>query len=89
MYIGSIQDLLQEIKGEVSVLSFQDSYPNYRNIRLSETGDLKEAARNLFSAMRMLDADPGHVIIGEWVPDVGLGRAINDRLRRAAAKSER
>ena len=88
MYIGSIQNLLQQIEGDVSVLSFQDSYPNYRNIRLSETGDLKEAARNLFSAMRMLDADPGRIIIGEWVPDEGLGRAINDRLRRAAANED-
>ena len=88
MYIGSIQNLLKEIKGEISVLSFQDSYPNYRNIRLSETGDLKEAARNLFSAMRTLDADPGRIIIGEWVPDEGLGRAINDRLRRAAANED-
>ena len=88
MYIGSIQNLMQQIKGDVSVLSFQDSYPNYRNIRLSETGDLKEAARNLFSAMRTLDADPGRIIIGEWVPDEGLGRAINDRLRRAATNED-
>jgi L-threonylcarbamoyladenylate synthase len=88
MHIGSIQNLLKEIKGEISVLSFQDPYPNYRNIRLSETGDLKEAARNLFSAMRTLDADPGRIIISEWVPDEGLGRAINDRLRRAAANED-
>jgi L-threonylcarbamoyladenylate synthase len=88
MRIGSIPDLLKETKGEVSVLSFQDAYPNHRNFRLSEKGDLNEAARNLFSAMRMLDSDTSNTIIGEWVPDVGLGRAINDRLRRAGSQEK-
>jgi L-threonylcarbamoyladenylate synthase len=36
--------------------------------------------------MRKLDADHHSVIIAELVPDYGLGRAINDRLKRAAAK---
>jgi L-threonylcarbamoyladenylate synthase len=53
---------------------------------LTETGDLREAARNLFSAMRELDASDTEAIVAEWVPDTGLGKAINDRLRRAAAK---
>ncbi|MFM2201423.1 MAG: hypothetical protein RL040_623 [Bacteroidota bacterium] len=88
MHVGNIADLLRETEGEVSVLSFQDPYPNHRNFRLSETGDLNEAARNLFSAMRMLDSDPSNTIIAEWVPNVGLGRAINDRLRRAASQAK-
>jgi L-threonylcarbamoyladenylate synthase len=88
MHAGNITDLLRETEGEVSVLSFQDPYPNHRNIRLSETGDLNEAARNLFSAMRILDSDPSNTIIAEWVPNVGLGRAINDRLRRAASQAK-
>jgi len=88
MHVGNIADLLKEIEGEASVLSFQDPYPNHRNIRLSETGDLNEAARNLFSAMRILDSDPSNTIIAEWVPNVGLGRAINDRLRRAASQAK-
>jgi L-threonylcarbamoyladenylate synthase len=88
MHVGNISDLLKETEGEASVLSFQDPYPNHRNIRLSETGDLKEAARNLFSAMRMLDSDPSNTIIAEWVPNVGLGRAVNDRLRRAASQAK-
>jgi L-threonylcarbamoyladenylate synthase len=36
--------------------------------------------------MRKLDADHHEIIIAEFVPDYGLGRAINDRLKRAAAK---
>ena len=52
---------------------------------LSETGDLREAAANLFSAMRELDRTGAVAIAVEPVPEDGLGEAINDRLRRAAA----
>ncbi|MCS6929520.1 MAG: L-threonylcarbamoyladenylate synthase [Saprospiraceae bacterium] len=62
--------------------------PHNQSIVLSQTGDLKEAARNLFSALRSLDsASDVDVIWAEECPAVGLGRAINDRLRRAAAKA--
>ena len=84
--VGNIHELLHEHGNDVSILSFKDSFHNFRNIRLSEIGDLHEAARNLFAAMRKLDADHHSVIIAEFVPDYGLGRAINDRLKRAAAK---
>ncbi|MEX0654804.1 MAG: L-threonylcarbamoyladenylate synthase [Phycisphaeraceae bacterium] len=50
---------------------------------LSPTGDLVEAAANLFAAMRRLDGAGVDLIVAERVPDEGLGRAINDRLRRA------
>lgn len=85
MLVGNIHDLLHEHGSDVSILSFKDSFHNFRNIRLSETGDLHEAARNLFAAMRKLDADQHSIIIAEFVPDYGLGRAINDRLKRASA----
>jgi L-threonylcarbamoyladenylate synthase len=52
---------------------------------LSAEGDLREAAANLFGAMRRLDARGLDCIVAEPVPDSGLGRAINDRLRRSAA----
>jgi L-threonylcarbamoyladenylate synthase len=55
-------------------------------VALSPTGDLAEAAQHLFAAMRQLDAADVAVILAENVPDEGLGRAINDRLRRAAAR---
>ena len=51
---------------------------------LSATGDLHEAARELFAALRRLDSSHVDLIIAEMFPEVGLGRAINDRLRRAA-----
>lgn len=52
---------------------------------LSETGDLREAARNLFSHLRALDATKAKAIAVMPIPETGLGEAINDRLRRAAA----
>ncbi|NJP30610.1 L-threonylcarbamoyladenylate synthase [Micromonospora thermarum] len=52
---------------------------------LSAGGDLTEAAARLFDALHRLDATGVSEIVAEPVPDVGVGRAINDRLRRAAA----
>lgn len=53
---------------------------------LSKTGDLDEAAANLFAALRVLDArGPGGRIAVAPIPETGVGLAINDRLRRAAA----
>ena len=53
---------------------------------LSERECLREAAANLFAAMRRLDALELDYIAAHPVPEVGLGHAIMDRLRRAAAK---
>jgi L-threonylcarbamoyladenylate synthase len=56
-------------------------------LTLSETGDLTQAAARLFHALHDADAmaGPDGSIAFAPVPEVGLGRAINDRLRRAAA----
>ena len=53
-------------------------------MNLSERGDLTEAAANLFSYLRALDAEHARAIAVMPVPNDGLGEAINDRLRRAA-----
>jgi L-threonylcarbamoyladenylate synthase len=81
---GDLDKLIQEYPPEeTGILSFQRDYnAPYQRI-LSPAGDLQEAARNLFSALRALDEAPVDVILTEYVPDTGLGRAINDRLRRA------
>jgi L-threonylcarbamoyladenylate synthase len=50
---------------------------------LSQSGDPAEAAANLFAALRRLDACGARRIVAELAPERGLGRAINDRLRRA------
>ncbi|TWG89622.1 L-threonylcarbamoyladenylate synthase [Mesorhizobium sp. J18] len=56
---------------------------------LSEAGDLREAAANLFSHMLRLDRSGATTIAVEPVPKHGLGEAINDRLARAAAPRDK
>src|SRR4030042_2021693 len=53
---------------------------------LSKKGDFREAAANFFAAIRRLDELNLDLILAETIPEVGLGRAIMDRLRRARAK---
>ena len=54
-------------------------------LNLSPSGNLEEAAANFFAMLRALDRPPFTAIAVMAVPDTGLGRAINDRLRRATA----
>ncbi len=56
---------------------------------LSETGDLREAASNLFAHMQDLDRSGARTIAVEPIPFDGLGEAINDRLSRAAAPRDK
>lgn len=55
------------------------------DMTLSASGDLHEAAAALFGALHALDGQGARVIAVAPIPETGLGRAINDRLRRAAA----
>lgn len=67
-------------KGEV-LLGFG---PMECSLNLSPSGDLDEAGENLFSALTTLDQSGAPIAVAP-IPDVGVGIAINDRLRRAAA----
>ena len=72
---------------KIGLLAFQGpttSFPFQHIEVLSKKGDMKEAAANLFAAIRRLDALNLDMIIAEAIPEVGLGRAIMDRLRRAS-----
>jgi L-threonylcarbamoyladenylate synthase len=70
-----------------SLLAFGPSVPAHSGpvLNLSPAGDLVEAAANLFAALRALDASGAATIAVMPIPAHGLGEAINDRLRRAAA----
>ncbi|MFO1127198.1 MAG: L-threonylcarbamoyladenylate synthase [Rhodospirillales bacterium] len=57
-------------------------------LSLSRAGNLEEAAANLFQMLRALDRTGVGTIAVAPIPDVGLGRAINDRLRRAATRDD-
>jgi len=88
--IGNIEQLLTENNGhKVGVLAFNKYYlarENDNQVVLSEVGDVVEAATKLFSGLRYLDEAGLDLIVSEYVPESGLGRAINDRLNRASAK---
>lgn len=85
--IGNIEQLLQKYPAHCSsILTFQKDYNSPNQIILSRSGSVDEAAQNLFASLRSLDKMETDVILTELVPEEGVGRAINDRLRRAAVK---
>ncbi len=89
--LGKLDDLINRYDQkeiDFAVLSYDKKYPNIpesRQFILSPSRDLAEAAKNLFEGMRILDKLDVSVILAELLPEEGLGTAINDRLRRAAA----
>ena len=86
LILGDLHQLMAEYPAHCTgFLSFrEDLHSPFQKI-LSPEGNLEEAAKNLFSSLRALDKMPIQVILGELVPDIGLGKAINDRLKRASA----
>lgn len=88
IHTRTIEAAMDEHSGrKMGLLSFRSDYPGTNWVSrevLSNSGDLAEAARNLFAAMRRLDGSGADIILAEYFPDEGLGRAINDRLQRAS-----
>jgi L-threonylcarbamoyladenylate synthase len=77
----------RDVKPGEALLAFGAHVPEGARVtrNLSPTGDMKEAAANLFAMLRELDSGGAPTIAVMPVPERGLGEAINDRLRRAAA----
>ena len=74
---------------KIGLLAFQETknHLKFHSVEvLSKKGDIREAAANLFAAIRRLDALNLDLIVAEPIPEIGLGRAIMDRLRRASGK---
>ena len=76
----------REVKRGEALLAFGAQVPPHAGpvFNLSASGDLLEAAANLFAGLRRLDDAGAHGIAVMPIPEEGLGEAINDRLRRAA-----
>lgn len=74
---------------KIGLLRFKNEFNEMNNYKvevLSKEGNLKEAARNLYAALHRLDRSNLDLIIAERLPDLGLGKSINDRLERAIKK---
>lgn len=73
--------------GYLAFQEFNEAIPEENQLILSPSGDYKEAAKHLFAFMRQLDSKENvETIYVELLPEKNLGRAINDRLVRAATK---
>ncbi|HOX83810.1 MAG TPA: L-threonylcarbamoyladenylate synthase, partial [Chryseolinea sp.] len=84
--VGNIEELLQQHStSRTALLTFSKDFRHSYQFILSPSASMNEAAQNLFTALRELDKMPIDVILAEFVPELGLGKAINDRLIRAAA----
>lgn len=85
--LGTREQLLAHSYLKAGTIVFQNQLPGISDVKqviLSPSGNLEEAAQHLFAALRQLDKTDVEIILAELVPETGLGRAINDRLRRAA-----
>ena len=91
--VNSLQDESQFIASKenlkIGLLRFKELSPNvnqaYQEI-LTTTGDLNEAAKNLYAALHRLDHLGLDIILAEKLPSEGLGITLNDKLKRASNK---
>ena len=75
----------------VAAICFSENFPSVsveKKIMLSSSGDLEEAAQHLYAVLYELDKGNYDLIIAEKMPDTGLGKAINERLIKAADNSQ-
>ncbi|MCW3126527.1 MAG: Threonylcarbamoyl-AMP synthase [Bacteroidetes bacterium] len=85
LIIGDIKELIHTYRDKkIAVISFSERYDVPHQYILSPSGDIDEAAKKLFAAMREMDATDADLIIAKSLPEGGLGRAVNDRLKRAS-----
>jgi L-threonylcarbamoyladenylate synthase len=88
LIVGDVDAIIDSNPGKkIAVISYNRKYDVFLNKVLSPTGNLHEAASNLFTALRELDRSEAEIILAEKFPDEGMGMAINDRLSRAAVSS--
>lgn len=89
-FTNNVNELIKSFPDKkIGLLLFKDEIIDKKDLLqeiLSKTGNFNEATKNLYAAMHRLDNSNLDVIIAERLPDVGLGKTINDRLERAIKK---
>ncbi len=86
LHVGDVNELIEKFRNlKVGIISFEKRYDSGETFVLSAQSSLNEAAKNLFKALRYFDKSNCEVILAEVFPNEGIGMAINDRLKRAAA----
>lgn len=89
MIVGELTHLINQHKEKrIGILAFRHAVTGIdksNQLILSANGLIDEAAQKLFYSLRELDKMNIDLILAERVPEVGLGKAINDRLMRAAS----
>lgn len=92
LYVGEINSLLKTYSSKkIAIICFGEenySRKDFIVFNLSENKNISEAAINLFNYLRLADECESEIVICEKLPEVGLGRAINDRLNRAYCKEK-
>jgi len=88
LILGNLSQLIEQYGTDnIGVIAFSHPVARvsvYNQMLLAPDGTIATAARNLFATLRQMDARGFACILAEEVPPIGLGRAINDRLQRAA-----
>ncbi len=90
LFFGNLSELVHVHQHKKQSIICFGGYKNSNEkpnqlFNLSPDQDIKEAAMNLFAMLRAADESDTEVILAQKLPDTGLGRAINDRLKRASA----
>jgi L-threonylcarbamoyladenylate synthase len=85
-FMNSSQTEFQDTDGVILFSQEKRSSFSIESFVLSETGDMNEAAKNLYAALHEMDQRNCKRIFIEEFPNVGLGKTMNDRLKRATAK---
>jgi L-threonylcarbamoyladenylate synthase len=89
VYIGNLSELQKQYSDKkIGAIVFGNDIKLNNSVlikNLSSSKNYQEASANLFSYLRELDESDVDLIIAELLPEEGLGLAINDRLKRAAA----
>ena len=86
--IGNIRELIKKNrKRKIGIFSFNKKYKNIKNQKmLSKKSNLNEAAKNFFYNLKELDEVKNDIIIASYVPNIGIGKIINDKIKRLKSR---